>query len=339
MQKKGKVYFFGTETWERKYLLEYYKGAKNVELIKTKITQRNAQKYKDAEVVSSFVFSTISAGVLEKLPKLKFIATRSTGFDHIDLEVCKSRGIKVANVPTYGENTVAEHTFALMLVVSRKIYQAYEKVRDLEFDMHGLRGFDLKDKTIGIIGMGSIGKHVARIANGFEMKVIAYNPNPDPSLAKQYNFKYVKTLDALLSRSDIISLHAPYNEKTHHMINRENIKRIKKGAILINTARGGLVDTHALMWALDKKILAGAGLDVLEEEVVVKEESAYLSREMPKDHNIMTVLKNHVLIARDNVIVTPHIAFNSKEAVERILETTVKNIDQFFKGKPTNVVN
>ena len=324
------------EKWER----EYFKKTLNTQatLTRKKITPKNADEFKDATIISTFIYSRITERVLEHLPNLQLIATRSTGFDHIDIEACKKRGIHVANVPTYGENTVAEHTFALILSLSRKIYQAYRQVKELNFDFHGLRGFDLKGKTIGIVGCGHIGQHVARIARGFDMRVLVYDLHRDPRLAKKLGFTYAASLRSLLSRSDIITLHAPYNKHTHHLLNRDTMAHIKKGALLINTARGGLVDTDALIWALDKKILAGAGLDVLEEEYAIKEERELLSRHLAKKHNLKTILENHILIVRDNVLVTPHIAFNSEEAVKRILDTTVENINAFRAGKKKNWV-
>lgn len=332
-----KIYFFNAEKWEREYVKKKHKVS-DYSFLRGKLTANNAAKYRDAQVISLFVHSKIDANILTKMPYLKLIATRSTGYDHIDLEACKHHGITVSNVPSYGDNTVAEHAFGLILALARKICLAYDKVQKLDFDIHGLRGWDLEGKTIGIVGGGNIGQHVARFAKGFGMKVQVFDIRKDPKLAKKIGFKYVSSLDALLKSSDVVSLHAPYNKQTHHLINRQNIKRIKKGAILINTARGGLVDTDALIWALDKKILSGAGLDVLEEECFVLEESELLSSQIQEECDIKTVLENHILIARDDVIVTPHNAFNSQEAVERILDTTVQNIASFKKGRAKNTI-
>ena len=275
--------------------------------------------------------------VLQKLPDLEMIATRSTGFDHIDIQTAGANKVVVCNVPFYGENTVAEHTFALILALSRKLFDSAERARKGDFTLDGLRGFDLKDKMLGIIGLGHIGFHVARIAKGFEMKVLAYDVKEDKKLAKKIGFEY-SSLENLLANSDIITLHAPYNEKTKHLINSENIKKIKKGACLINTARGGLIETQALFKALSDGTLAGAGLDVLEEECFIKEEAQLLSKEFPKTCDLRTVLQNHILLQQKNVIITPHNAFNSNEALMRILDTTVENIKSFAAGKPQNIV-
>ena len=265
------------------------------------------------------------------------IATRSTGFDHLDLEVCKQRSITISNVPFYGENTVAEHTFALILDLSRKIHQSVARVKKGDFSLDGLRGFDLAQKTLGVVGMGHIGQHVARIAKGFEMNVLGFDVHQDKKLAKKLGFRYV-LLEDLLKNSDIISLHAPYNEHTHHLLNADNMPLIKKGAYLVNTARGGLIETAALVEALHNGTLAGAGLDVMEGENIVKEEISLLSKLFSRKHNLDIVTQDHMLMKMDNVIVTPHNAFNSKEALERILQTSVFNIQSFIKRKPINIV-
>ena len=275
--------------------------------------------------------------MIRQLPNLKFVTTMSTGFDHIDLATCKSKKIPVSNVPFYGENTVAEHTMALILSLSRHIPKSIEKMQHYDFDLSDVRGFDLKGKTLGLIGMGHIGQHVARMAKGFEMKVIVSDPKKDPKIAKNLGIKYVK-LEKLLGSSDVISLHAPYNKKTHHLINKDNIKLIKKGACLVNTARGGLIETQALMTALDKKIISCAGLDVLEEECFIKEEKELLAKPFQKSCDLKTILQGHMLIQDPRVLVTPHNAFNSDEALQRILDTTVDNIKSFIKNKHINKV-
>lgn len=293
----------------------------------------------NAEIVSTFVRSTPNAEVLAELSALTFLTSRSMGTDHIDLKTCAERGITVARVPAYGENTVAEHTFALILALSRKLFQSYERTERMKFNREGLRGFDLAGKTIGVIGVGKIGRNVCRIARqGFQMQVIAYDTQPDPGLAAELGFTYAPSLEDLLARSDVITLHAPYLPATHHLVNQENIAKAKKGAILVNTARGALVDTQALLWALNEKILQGVGLDVLEEENFVYEEAELLVNDVPAGKDLATVLRNHILVERDDVIVTPHNAFNSHEAVARIFDTTVENIQAFLAGKPVNVV-
>ena len=278
----------------------------------------------------------INKEILQKLPKLKLITIRSTGFDHIDLKECKKRKIVVCNVPYYGENTVAEHTFALILSLSRNIHKAYIKTIRHDFSIDDLKGFDLKGKILGVIGAGRIGLHVIRIAKGFGMKVYAYDAYQNKFIAEVLDFKYT-SLEELLKKSDIITLHVPYNKSTHHLLNKERIKLIKKGAIIINTSRGAVIDTEALIEAIDKKIISGAGLDVLEGEELIKEEKQLLY-----DKNKLGILgnlvKDHILLSRENVVFTPHIGFYSQEALERILDTTVQNIFTFLSKKPQNTI-
>jgi D-lactate dehydrogenase len=331
MNKKHLV-FVDREKWNREYLQSEFKNYKLIFL--NSLNQPN--KIKDAEVLSVFINTRITEEVLKKMPKLKLIATRSTGFDHIDLGACKKRGIKVAYVPTYGENTVAEHTFGLILCLSRKIYQAIERTRSGDFNIQDLMGFDLKDRTIGIIGCGNIGRHVVRMAHGFAMKVLV----SDPCLSAKEAAKLKVTrvgLNALMKKSDIITLHCPLSPATYQLINAAKLAMIKRGSLLINTARGDLMDTTAVLDALEDGRLAGVGLDTLEEENSIKHEDELLDRGFNME-TLKVLLENHVLIKNPNVVVTPHIAFNSREAVQRILKTTVENIKYFLKGKPKNLV-
>jgi len=256
--KKTTVAFFGIEKWEQDYLKDKLVSIKTVFPVFSSGSLNSAilNKIKNTEILCVFVWSQVDERVINKLPNLKFISTMSTGFDHIDLRACKDKKIKVSNVPFYGDNTVAEHTFALILALTRKLPESIERTRQGNFTLDGLQGIDLKGKTIGIIGLGHIGSKVAEIANGFGMKIIACDPKQDLKLKKKLKIQY-KDLNHLLSNSDVISLHAPYSKETHHLINKTNISKIKKGALLINTSRGGLVDSEALIMALDKDILAG----------------------------------------------------------------------------------
>jgi D-lactate dehydrogenase len=291
----------------------------------------------DSEVLSPFIHSRLDAAALNRLPRLKLIATRSTGYDHIDLEYCQSHGITVCNVPVYGDNTVAEHTFALILALSRKVIQAHSRVRRGDFSLEGLQGFDLRGRTLGVVGTGHIGIHVIRIARGFMMNVLAMDAYPDKRLADALDFTYVDSLDQLLSVSDIVTLHVPLNAATRHLINKENIFHMKKGSVLINTARGGVVETDALLRALDTGHLSGVGLDVFEGETLISEEKQILS-DQRNIEELRAVLANLMILRHENIIVTPHVAFNSVEAMERILMTTLQNIQAFEAGKPVNVV-
>ena len=330
-----KIAFYEVEDWEKEFLKKKLNGH-ILKFSNEKLSLEKSPEIKDFDAVSVFIYSKIDEQIIGEIPNLKFISTRSTGFDHIDMETSKKKGITVCNVPSYGENTVAEHTFALILSLSRHLCKACIRRFEQNFSIEGLEGFDLKGKTIGVIGTGQIGLHVIRIAKGFGMNVVAYDVRQNKLLSEVLGFEYV-TLEDLLASSDVITLHVPYMKATHHLMNKDTFKLVKKGAILINTARGSIVDTEALIEALDNKILAGAGLDVFEGEEVIKEEKQLLYE--PKNLEVLaSLVKDHILLSKDNVVFTPHIAFYSKEALERILETTVENIAAFFSGKPQNVV-
>lgn len=331
-----KICFFELEDWELEALRKTRFEGHTVELTAEALGARAAAREGGADIVSTFIHSSLDRPSLENLPQLKFIATRSTGYDHIDLAACRERGIQISNVPSYGENTVAEHTFALMLALSRNIHKAFVHTVARDIPFKELRGFDLAGKTLGVIGAGRIGLHAIKIAKGFGMNVVAYDVRREALLAEVLNFRYV-SLDELLSVSDIISLHCPYNRETHHLLNLANIGKIKRGALLVNTARGGLVDPGALTRALDEGILSGAALDVLEGEELLKDERQILEQPLAQD-KLRTLLLNHSLLNRDNVVITPHIAFNSREAVERILSTTIENIRAYLAGSPVNLV-
>jgi len=330
-----KITVFDVEEHEKRKFVEKL----NVHDIKTfskNITDVETSEYADSEAISVFVHSNINRDIIQKMPLLKFIATRSTGFEHIDLEACKKRNIIVSNVPFYGENTVAEHTFALILCLSRNIHKTYVRTINNNFSLENLQGFDLKGKTLGVIGAGKIGMHVIRMAKGFGMNVLGFDVTKNSFMAEILDFEYAD-IDYILKNSDIITLHAPLNKATYHLINKNNINIIKKGAVIINTSRGGLIETAALLEALDNGIISGAGLDVFEGEEYVLEEGCKL-REDYSDDVKKLVSQNCSLLHRENVVITPHNAFNSIEAVERIFDTTIDNITAFIEGKPINTV-
>ena len=331
----AKIVFVELEKWEEDYIKN---SVSDLEVVLTseKLDDSTVARYQDAEILSTFIYSSLTKEILAKLPNLKFIATRSMGFDHIDLDACRSRGIKVANVPTYGAHTVAEHTFSLILAISRKLIPSVEQAKKGDFSSEGLEGFDLNGKTLGVVGTGNIGKNVASLGLSFGMKVLAFSNHQDQDLVSK-GVNYV-TLDELLAQSDIVTLHLPHNSETEHIINMQNINKFKKGAVLINTARGALVETQAIADGLSSGILSAAGLDVLEEEVHLREEAELLSSEYLKNVDIKTELLNHVLLTKDNVVITPHNAFNSKEAVTEILETTIANIKSYINNTPINLV-
>lgn len=290
----------------------------------------------DAEIVSVFVSSAFKREQMDVLPGLKMIAARSTGVDHIDTAYAKESGITVSNVPKYGAHTVAEFTFALMLSLSRRLFDAAYQVREKgNFNTAELEGFDLFGKTLGVLGTGTIGRNVVSIARGFGMRVLMFDKFPDKALESE-SARYV-TLDELLGASDIVTLHVPYVPENQHLIGKENIAKMKKGAFIVNTARGELIDTEALLEALKQGRIAGAGLDVLEEERALKDEME-LVRGMESIHSLKAIIRDHILIDMPRVIVTPHIAFFSREAYREIIQTSAQNISAFIKGSPTNRV-
>lgn len=310
----------------------------------------------DAEIVSMFIDSKIDAAFLAAHPGLKLVATRSTTFDHVDIEACAARGVLVSYVPSYGKYTVAEHTFALLLALARRLRQAMDVHRKPNFSYETLRGFRLRGKTLGVVGAGMIGMRVLHLARAFGMKCIAYDIRHRPELAARLEFQYVE-FHELLARSDIISLHATLTPETYHILNRAAFDRCKPGVMIINTARGALIDTKALLEAMDKGIVAGVGLDVLEDERVFRYElskiistqivdrlhEAFREREAramdPERIKELTALvHNEDLLSRPNVVFTPHIAFNSVEAVECINRATVSSIEGFLRGEPINIV-
>lgn len=331
-----KIAFFETRDCEELYIKQHLFGHELIFF--TSIVDQQNMPPSDVDVLSVFVGSKVNRQIIDQCPKLKLIATRSTGFDHIDLVACRERDIVVTNVPRYGENTVAEFTFGLLLALARKLYPSIKRVKEEgRFCCEGLQGFDLKGKTIGIVGTGNIGAHVVKIAAGFGMKIIAFDMYPQERLINDFGVEYV-TLPDLLRQSDVITLHVPYMQTTHHLINRENLKKVKKGAVLINTSRGGIIETEALILALQQGILGGAALDVLEEEGCITSEIDTIFERHPREEQLRTVLADHALMRMPNVIITPHNAFNSVEALERIVGTTLDNISGFFAGKPTNVI-
>ena len=322
-----KIAFLEAQPWERELIKKAAKklGA-DIFNQEVEAALDQAQNY---SIISTFIYSDLSQKNLRKLPQLKMIATRSTGMDHIDLGYCQQKGITVANVPHYGENTVAEHTFALILAISRRITEAVNRVRQGGFSPVGLTGFDLKGKTLGVIGVGHIGRYIVKIANGFGMKVLGVARRPDPQLAKKLNFRYL-TLEECLRQADIVTLHVPLTKSTFHLINRQNIKLMKKGSVLINTSRGAVVESEALLWALEEGILAAVGLDVLEEEENLDQPEKLFDPYLSKD-DLKELVAAHLLREKPNVIITPHNAFNTREAINRIIKTTVKNIENFMK--------
>jgi D-lactate dehydrogenase len=260
-------------------------------------------------------FGRVTPELLARLPNLKLVVTRSAGYDHIDLEAAEQRGVAVCNVPDYGAHMIAEHAFGLLLAVARNIVTGNNRYKgERLFSDTGLQGIELYGKTLGLIGTGRIGLHSARIARGFGMRVVAHDLFENPSAAEELGFQYMP-LEDLLAESDAVTLHVSLNEATHHLINAGRLAQMKTGAILVNTSRGGVVDTQALIAALRSGQVGGAGLDVLEDE-----------REQYHDFGEL------------NVVVTPHLGWYTDGAVDRILAIALAAIEGFLRGERINRV-
>lgn len=329
-----KIACFELQDWEMEFLKKKFENTLEMSFSTDTLTSENAPQFANTEGIVVFIYSKVDKTALDAMPALKFIATMSTGFDHIDIEECKRRNIAVSTVPTYGENTVAEHAFALIFAISRRLVESVERVKNGNFSPVGLTGFDLFGRTIGVLGVGNIGTHVIRIAKGVGMDVVAYKRTPDPKLAGDLGFQFVD-MDELYRVSDIITIHVPYTPETHHLLNADAFAKMKDGVVIINTARGSIIDTGALVSALQSGKVGAAGLDVLEGEAMIREEHELLHKDMPME-DLKTVLEDHMLLSNPKVLITPHNAFNSTEALQRILNTTADNILGFLAGTPKN---
>lgn len=330
-----KVVFFEVHDWEKKYIEKELGSEHELQFYLANLQDTNPQDWQDAEILCVFIHSNVTAEVIKNMPNLKCIITRSTGFNHINVDAADAKGITVLNIPTYGENTVAEHTFALILNLSRKVHKSYLRTLQGDFRIEDLRGFDLQGKTLGVIGGGHIGMHVVKIAKGFGMHVLVSTRHPDNFLGGVLHFNYVD-MDMLLKKSDIISLHLPLNEHTRHLIDHEAIKKMKEGVILINTSRGEIIDTDALFKGLQSGKVGGAGLDVIEGEALVIEE-AQLHKDAEHKEHWNLLYKDKQILRMPNVVFTPHNAFNSDEALTRILDTSIENIKAAFSGEYAQV--
>jgi D-lactate dehydrogenase len=333
----AQIYFYDSTELDKEHLSAALSSTDHHWVfIEDKISLENCSQ--EAEVISIFVTSNITRQIIESMPKLKLIACRSTGFNNIDFDAVKEKGITVVNVPTYGESTVAEYAFTMLLALQRKIQEVLA-TENQRFMPQDLIGHDLDGKVLGVVGTGHIGQKSIKIGNGFSMKVIAYDVFPKSDLQQSLDFKYVE-LDELLERSDVITLHTPYLPATHHIMNSERFNKMKPGAILVNTARGELVDTQALIETLESGRLGGAAIDVVEGETLLNhnEETALLRSDILPEEVLRHSVEISVLKKMPNVIISPHNAFNTVEAIERINNTTAKNIIDFWYGNTPNRV-
>lgn len=320
-----KVAVFSTKPYDREYL-DRSNAAHGHELtfFDAHLGRETAILAAGHDAVCAFVNDVMDGEVLRQLAAggTRLIALRSAGFNHVDLAVARDLGITVARVPAYSPYAVAEHAVGLILTLDRKFHRAYNRVREGNFSLHGLRGFDLHGRTVGTIGTGKIGAVFARIMLGFGCRVLAFDPVPSQE-CRDLGVEYV-TLDELLRTSDIVSLHSPLNESTHHLIDAERLALMKRGVMLINTSRGALVDTRAVIEALKSGQIGYLGIDVYEEEEHLFFED--LSTQIIRDDVFMR------LLTFPNVIVTAHQAFFTEEALLNIAGTTLANITAFERG-------
>lgn len=317
------ILFYDTKEYEKPWFEKHNAGRYVFDYIESKLDVKTAMLAEGYSAVCIFVNDTADAAVVRALKGagVKLILLRCSGFNNVDMAEAEKQGITVKRVPAYSPYSVAEHAAAMLLTLNRKIHKAYIRTRDFNFSLNHLMGFDLHGKTVGVIGTGRIGKAFIDICRGFGMNVLCYDLYPDPDSGLVY-----VTLDGLLEKSDIISLHCPLDKSTYHILDGEAFQHIKKGCILINTSRGALIDSEALLTALQTGKLGGACLDVYEEEAGLFYEDN--SARGVKD------LTLSLLVSRPNVIVTSHQAYLTKEALEDIARTTLENIDSFFAQNP-----
>lgn len=333
-----KLVFFDLDEREQDVVRDAFahESGYEIDMHSEPLTSDNASFARDADGIGIFVASHATREALDQMPNLQVVAAMSTGFDNIDVDACRERNIAVCNVPSYGANTVAEYAFGLILALARKFRPMFARTARGDFSRAGLVGMDIAGKTLGLVGTGRIGSHLARIAHGAGMNVVAYDPHPKPDLTRDYNVRYTD-LDDIFRQADVISLHVPYMESTRHLVNAERLRLAKDTALLINTSRGGVVDTRAVAVALNEGRIGGVALDTFEgEEVWIEEEFAGM--DVPPATELEEALESFSILHSDRAILSPHNAFNTREALERILVTSIENITAFFAGHPQNVV-
>ncbi|MBI3541818.1 MAG: 2-hydroxyacid dehydrogenase [Deltaproteobacteria bacterium] len=323
-----RIAIFSTHKFEREFFQHANLEFKHtLDFFDARLTEQTTSLAAGYGAVCAFVSDQLDEKVIERLKSqgTRLVALRSAGFNHVDLETAARFELPVVRVPEYSPYAVAEHAVCLILALNRKIHRAYNRVRESNFNLDGLVGFDLHGKTVGVIGTGRIGAAFARIMRGFGCRVLAYDPTPNDELCNTYGVQYVE-LDKIYSSSDVISLHVPLTPKTRHLIDDSVFMRMKRGAMLINTGRGALVDAQALITALKCGTLGAAGLDVYEEEEGVFFED--LSDTGLKDDTLAR------LLTFPNVLITSHQAFLTAEALSNIAATTLRNVADFEAGRP-----
>jgi D-lactate dehydrogenase len=319
-----KVTVFSAKSYDRQFLDRANAGRHELRYLEQRLTPTTADLAEGTDAVCLFSRDRADGAVLDRFAQLgiKLIALRSAGFDNVDLDAAAARGIVVCRVPAYSPHAVAEHTFALLLSLIRKVHRAHERVKRNDFSLDGLLGFDLAGKTIGIVGTGYIGTVVAQIARGFGCNVLGCDPCPSAE-CERIGVRYCN-FEELLSSSDIVTLHCPLNDGTRHLLDQGALSRMKAGAILVNTSRGAVVDTSALLCALETRHLGGAALDVYENEHAIFFEDR--SDEMIEDQQFIR------LRSLPNVLITGHQGYFTVEALSAIARTTIANVDSFERS-------
>lgn len=313
-----RIAFFDSKPYDEEVFKNFSHENFEMKFFETKLNEDTVSLAKGFDCICVFVNDTVNSTVIDALCGygVKLIALRCAGYNNVDISYAKGK-IAVVRVPAYSPYAVAEHTMALLLTAVRNTHKAYVRTKSFNFSLNGLVGFDLYGKTVGIIGTGKIGRVFADICKGFGMRILAYDKYPDSSLKVEYT-----SLDELFKQSDIISLHCPLNDESYHFINKDSIDLMKKGVIIVNTSRGALVDSEALLEGIRSKKIGGACLDVYEEE-----------SELFFEDNSNLIINDDtlaLLMTMPNVIVTSHQAFFTKEALTNIANTTVENINEFF---------
>lgn len=322
------IAFFDTKSYDRESFSNFNNDEFNIRFFENKLNRDTVSMAACCDAVCAFVNDTIDKEVIEQLEKfgVKILALRCAGYNNVDLKYARGR-LCVVRVPAYSPYAVAEHAMGMILMLNRKLHRAYIRTRDHNFSLEGLTGFDLNGKTVGIIGTGKIGIAFSKICKGFGMKILGYDPYENKDFVGKY-----ETLENLLKNSDIISLHCPLTKENKYFINDETVKMIKKGAYIINTSRGKLIDTQSLITGLKSGRIGAAGLDVYEEETDLFFED--FSDEIIKDDTLSN------LISMPNVLVTSHQAFLTREALDSIAKTTLENLKSFFNtGSCENEIN
>ena len=334
-----KIIFFDVQDYEVEFLTSACHGKFEFEIVKESLNDLYSltEPQKQAEIISCFTTSRVTKSVLEKFRNLKLIALRSVGFNHIDIDYCKEKGIYVENTPNYGNMTVAEFAFALLLDVTRKVTFSFDDLKKALINPLKTTGVELFGKTIGIVGLGAIGAEMARISHGVGLKILGFDIKERADLKEKFCVEYTD-FETLVRCSDFISLHSPLTKDNYHLFNKDSFEMMKPSAFIINTARGELIDTQALYNALADKKIAGAGLDVLESEETLTDPDFLVDIGRMTTQSLQKTVLNNSLLKLDNVIITPHIAYDTHEAINRILNTAIENILAFEEGKIQNNV-